>query len=73
MTDDAIRDARTEHARVVSARVRLEAAIHLVAAASAEVAVTVGSQHDAARSVAAALQQGRVALAKLDLVIRRMP
>lgn len=68
--DPQLREKHLEYARVTGARIRLETAERALAAAKAEVSVTVGEQHDATQSVIAALQALRIALAKLDIVVR---
>lgn len=63
-------DRRVEYGRAVAARTRMEIAITALAAAKAEVSVTVGEQHTATVALAEALQAARISAAKLDIVIR---
>lgn len=66
-------DHKARRDAVVAAREVIAQAIVGLEIALADVAVVTGTAHDAARSISAALDQTRVAGAKIDLVIKRIP
>jgi hypothetical protein len=59
--------------RAQNARNKLSNAIDQISSALGELLVVVGNKHDATDAVSTALERTRVAAAKVDIVIKRVP
>lgn len=68
-----VTDNRIEYARAVSARTRLEVALEQARAARAEIAATIGHEHDATRKLDDVVVALQVAHGKLNIAIPRIP
>lgn len=66
---------RTNYGRACAARARVETAVALLRSARAEVSaiIGVGEQHDVTKAAGKALLDAQVLLAKLELLVPRIP